>query len=127
MGTRMRTAAGIAGVLGALALGFPGTANAAAPGGKIWVSSYSANGAEGYAEDTASDGYCVQARLTWFGSGGKQDTDWSEHACPKGEKAYFDKAPGDGTHWRANRLVVDKCFIKDGKSSCSEVFDESLG
>ena len=127
MGTRMRMAAGLVGVVSALALGFPGTAAAASPGGKVWLNSYNANGAEGYVEDTKADGYCVQARLTWFGSAGKQDTDWSAQACPEGEKQTFEKAPGDGTHWKATRLVVDKCFIKDGKSDCTEVLDESLG
>lgn len=112
MGTRIANGGGDRRRAGGAGAGLPGTANVAAPGGMIWLSRYSASGAEGYAEDTASDGYGVQGRLTWFGSGGKQDTD---------------KAPGDGTHWRATRLVVGKCFIKDGKSSCSEVFDESLG
>jgi hypothetical protein len=90
-----------------------------APGGKSWTCSVSwgssegditgsgsSTHAEGWVQDDDSDGDCVQVVITWYGSGGKQDTDYSPQACPEGDEDTFDKMPGDGTHWSPTAVKI---------------------
>jgi hypothetical protein len=60
--------------------------------------------------DDDDDGECVQIVITWYGSGGKKDTDYSPQACPQGNKDTFDKMPGDSTHWSpyAVKIAIQK-------------------
>ncbi|WP_329335594.1 hypothetical protein OG866_16935 [Streptomyces sp. NBC_00663] len=62
--------------------------------------------ASGWVKDLASDGYCAQVVIEWFGSNGKYDDDYSGQACPKGDVDSFSKAPGDSSSWTATSYVV---------------------
>ncbi|MFC9505213.1 hypothetical protein [Streptomyces sp. NPDC057002] len=71
-----------------------------------FTGSGSSTHAKGWVKDKKSDSYCVQVVLTWYGSNGKKDTDYSPQACPNGDKDEFDKMPGDGTHWSPTAVKI---------------------
>ncbi|MET9869566.1 hypothetical protein ABZZ16_26020 [Streptomyces sp. NPDC006386] len=62
----------------------------------------------GYVEDIKADGLCVQIEIRWYDSSGNvRDTDWSDVACPKGDKEWFSKRAGDDPYFNpANRKII---------------------
>jgi hypothetical protein len=71
-----------------------------------FTGSGSSTHAKGWVQDDDDDGDCVQIVITWYGSGGKKDTDYSPQACPQGNKDTFDKMPGDSTHWSPSAVKI---------------------
>ncbi|ELS55672.1 hypothetical protein [Streptomyces viridochromogenes] len=61
----------------------------------------------GYVKDENADGACAQVTIYWYKSDGSiGDVDWTNKACPKDDIEYFEKAAGDGPHWKASKVYI---------------------